>query len=70
MNCLEIPLDITGVKIEGVEFTEQGEIFITITSTIAGTVCHVCGQEITDFHGEDREIVLRHLSILGRGVSI
>lgn len=66
MNCLEIALDITGVKIEGVEFTEDGEIFITITSTIEGTACHVCGQEITDFYGEDREIILRHLSILGK----
>lgn len=66
MNCLEIPLDITDVKIEGVEFTEEGEIFITITSTVAGTTCHVCNQEITDFYGEDREIVLRHLSILGK----
>jgi transposase len=66
MNCLEIPLDIAGVKIEGVEFTEQGEIFVTITSTIAGTACHVCGQKITDFYGQDREIILRHLSILGK----
>ena len=65
MNCLEIPLDIAGVKIEGVEFTEQGEIFVTISSTIAGTACHVCGQKISDFYGQDREIILRHLSILG-----
>ena len=66
MNCLEIPLDITSVTIESVEFTEEGEIFVTITSMIEGTVCHVCGQEITDFYGEDREIILRHLSILGK----
>ena len=66
MNCLEIPLDITSVTIEGVEFTEEGEIFVTMTSMIEGTVCHVCGQEITDFYGEDREIILRHLSILGK----
>lgn len=66
MNCLEIPLNIAGVKIEDVEFTEQDEIFITITSTVAGTACHVCNQEITDSYGEDREIVLRHLSILGQ----
>lgn len=66
MNCLEIPLDIADVKIEGVEFAEAGEIFVTITSTVAGTTCHVCNQEITDFYGENREIVLRHLSILGK----
>ena len=37
MNCLEIPLDIIGVKVEGIEFTEAGEIFITMTSVIEGT---------------------------------
>ena len=65
INCLEIPLDITSVTIDGVEFTEEGEIFVTMTSMIEGTV-YVCGQEITDFYGEDREIILRHLSILGK----
>jgi len=66
MNYLEIPLDVAGVNIEGVEFTEEGEIFVTITSTIEGTACHICGQEIAEFYGENREIVLRHLSILGK----
>ena len=66
MNCLAIPLDLAGVNIEGVEFTEEGEIFVTITSTAEGTACHVCGQEIADFYGEDPEIILRHLSILGK----
>ena len=66
MNYLEIPLDVAGVNIEGVEFTEEGEIFVTITSTIEGTACHICGQEIAEFYGENREIILRHLSILGK----
>ena len=66
MNCLEIPLDIIGVKVEGIEFTEAGEIFITMTSVIEGTVCHVCGQKATDIYGEDRQITLRHLPILGK----
>jgi len=66
MNYLEIPLDVAGVNIEGVEFTEEGEIFVTITSTIEGTACHICGQEIAECYGENREIILRHLSILGK----
>lgn len=66
MSYFEIPLDIEGVKIEGVEFTKQDEIFISVTSTIEGTECHICGQKITNFYGQDREIVLRHLSILGK----
>ena len=66
MNYLEIPLDVAGVNIEGVEFTEEGEIFVTITSTIEGTACRICGQEIAERYGENREIILRHLSILGK----
>jgi transposase len=66
MSDLKIPLDIEGLEVEGVEFTEEGEIYITVVSTIEGTDCHVCGQKISDPYGQDREITLRHLSILGR----
>ena len=60
MNYLEIPLNLEGVEVEGVEFTDRGEIFITVTPLADGTDCHVCGQRISDFYGRDREIVLRH----------
>jgi transposase len=66
MKHFEMPLDIEDVEIERVEFKENGEIIITVTSTLEGTYCHRCGQKITDFYGYDREITLRHLSILGR----
>ena len=66
MNHFEIPLDIEDVKIEKVEFTDRQEIVITVTSTLEGAHCHRCGQKITDSYGHDREITLRHLSILGR----
>lgn len=66
MNHFEIPLDIEDVKIERVEFKENGEIIIIVTSTVEGACCHRCGQKITDSYGHDREITLRHLSILGR----
>jgi len=66
MNHVEIPLDIEDIKIENVEFKEHGEIIIRVTSTLEGTYCHQCGQKITDSYGHDREITLRHLSILGR----
>jgi transposase len=66
MKHFEMPLDIEDVEIERVEFKENGEIIITVTSTLEGTYCHRCGQKITDSYGYDREITLRHLSILGR----
>ena len=61
----EIPLDVEGVEIKDVELTEKDGFFITVTSTVEGTNCHVCNQRITDFYGQDREVILRHLSILG-----
>lgn len=66
MKHFEIPLDIEDVTIDKVEFKETGEIIIAVTSTVEGTYCHRCGQKITDSYGHDREITLRHLSILGR----
>lgn len=67
MNHFEIPLDIEDVKIERVEFKENGEIIIVVTSTVEGTYCHRCGQKITDSYGHDREIRLRHLSMAQYG---
>lgn len=66
MNLFQIPLDIENVKIEGVEFTTNHEIVITVTSTFEGTHCQHCGKEIKNFYGFSREITLRHLSILGK----
>jgi transposase len=70
MKHFEIPLDIEDVTIDKVEFKENGEIIITVTSTVEGTYCHRCGRQISDSYGHDREITLRHLSILGRPTSI
>lgn len=70
MNLFQIPLDIENVKIEGVELTTNGEIIITVSSTLEGTRCHCCGKEIKKFYSLDREISLRHLSILGKSTFI
>ena len=66
MESFEIPLDLEGVNIEAVEFTKNNEILITVMSTVDGVFCHQCGRSISDFYGYDREITLRHLSILGK----
>lgn len=66
MNQFEIPLDIPGVKIEKVKINSKGDIIIYVKSTIEGTICRKCGRKICKPHGYDREINLRHLSILGR----
>nr|QNO55215.1 hypothetical protein MHJDHPNH_00017 [Methanosarcinales archaeon ANME-1 ERB7] len=70
MTKIEIPLDIPDVKIENIEINKEGDIIITVRSTVKGTRCHKCGRKITKPHGHDQEITLRHLSILGRKVYI
>jgi len=65
-QTFEIPLDIPDVSIENVTTNRIGHIEITVKSTVAGTPCHRCGKMTTQFYGEDREITLRHLPILGR----
>ena len=66
MNRFEMPLDIEDVKIEAVEFIPTNEIIITVKSTVEGTHCHCCGNKIKQAYGEGSEIILRHLSILGK----
>ncbi len=65
-QTFEIPLDIPDVIIESVQSNPAGHIEITVKSTVEGTPCHRCGQVTTQVYGEDREIRLRHLPILGR----
>ena len=65
-KTFEIPLDIPDVTIEKVETDRHGDFVITVKSTIEGTYCHTCGKKTTNVYGYDREITLRHLSILGR----
>ena len=65
-QTFEIPLDIPDVTIEHVTTNPLGHIEITVKSTMVGTPCRQCGEMTTKFYGEDREIRLRHLPILGR----
>jgi transposase len=65
-QTFEIPLDIPEVTIEKVETDRNGDVVITVKSTVEGTHCYTCGKKITKVYGDDREITLRHLPILGR----
>jgi transposase len=63
---IEIPLDIENIDIKNVVFTKTNEILIFVESTLEGTSCRCCGKLITKFHGHNRELKLRHLSILNK----
>jgi transposase len=47
MTKIEIPLDIPDVEIENIEINKEGDIIITVRSTVKGTRCHKCGIKIT-----------------------
>ena len=64
---IEIPLDLTEVRILKTELSER-EIVITVESTREWAICTKCGNEIREFHGYGRQLRLRHLPILGRPV--
>jgi transposase len=65
---ISIPLDIPDVRVLQTEITKQGELILTIESTLTSTTCRRCGRTITERHGLDEPRLLRHLPILGRVV--
>jgi len=67
---LTIPLDIPDVRVLNIEQNDRGDCTITVESTLEGTKCRQCGRELTELHGMDEALTLRHLPILGRRVYI
>jgi transposase len=65
---ISIPLDIPDVRVLQTELTKDGELILTIESTMTNTTCRRCGRTITERHGLDEPRLLRHLPILGRVV--
>jgi transposase len=65
---ISIPLDIPDVRVLQTELTKDGELILTVESTIAHTTCRRCGRTLTERHGLDEPRLLRHLPILGRVV--
>lgn len=70
MSQLTIPLDIPHVNVCKTRIDKNGAYVITVESTKQSAVCQHCGRKITQFHGHDKWIRLRHLPILGRPVYI
>jgi transposase len=65
---ISIPLDIPDVRVRQTEMTKEGELILTVESTLMSTSCRRCGRTITELHGTDEPRLLRHLPILGRVV--
>jgi transposase len=67
---ISIPLDLPDVRVRQTELTNEGELILTVESTLTSTTCKRCGRTITERHGQDEPRLLRHLPILGRVVYI
>lgn len=69
-NVIHIPLDLPDVRVLDVSKTDQGNWLIRLESTLNGTTCHQCGQQITHFHGFDQPVRVRHLPLFETPVFI
>jgi len=67
---ISIPLDIPDVRVLGTKVLSPQLLLIEVESTLSSTTCRCCGRTISDFHGFDQPIQLRHLPILGTAVYI
>ena len=63
---IPVEIDLPNIEIDSIEINRDGEYEIRAHSTQEGCTCRACGRHIDKRHGEDREVRLRHLSILGR----
>jgi transposase len=67
---ISIPLDIPDVRVLRTAVLAPQALLIEVESTLTSTTCRRCGRTISDFHGYDQPIQLRHLPILGSAVYI
>ena len=69
-NSIQIPLDLPDVRVLEVTKTEEGDWLIRVESTLKGTSCRKCGRKLTQFHGYDQPIRLRHLPVFEQPVYV
>jgi len=69
-KLLQQHIGLSHVSITKAETNQKGAIEITVESTLEGTYCHCCGQEITKFYDYNRLSTLRHLPLFGQDVYI
>src|SRR3954470_6715318 len=67
---ISIPLDIPDVRVLRTNLLSTQVLLIEVESTLTTTTCRRCGRTISNFHGFDQPIQLRHLPILGAAVYI
>ena len=69
-NSIQIPLDLPDVRVLEVSKMEEGDWLIRVESTLKSTKCRKCGRKLTQFHGFDQTIRLRHLPVFEQPVYV
>jgi transposase len=67
---ISIPLDIDDVNVLKVGVSQNGDIHITLESSLNYGYCRKCGQKLTKFHGYDAWVKVQHMLILGHAVFV
>lgn len=62
-NNIQVPLNLPDTRVLEVTTIERGHWLIRVESTLPTTICKRCGRLITDFHGLDQAVRLRHLPL-------
>jgi transposase len=62
-NQIQIPLNLPDVRVLEAGQTLKSEWLIRVESVAGGTTCRKCGERITEFHGLDAPLRLRHLPL-------
>lgn len=65
---IAIRLDIDDVNVLKVEVSQNGDIHLTLESSLNYGYCRQCGQKLTKLHGYDDWVKVQHLPILGHAV--
>ena len=63
---IQFPLDLPDVEVLKTELTAKGHLVITVESTLEGTRCRRCGQEIREPQAMTGPCPSRHLPVLER----
>lgn len=64
-NTIEVPFDIEDVEIINTEVNTEGQFIITVKSTIEGTCCHKCGNNVKALYDHGDARFVRHTSVFG-----
>jgi transposase len=64
-NTIEVPFDIEDVEVINLESNTEGQLIITVKSTIEGTCCHKCGRHTKALYDHFDARTIRHTSVFG-----